>query len=66
MMVQEAFAFLEKKPDGKPLYLLKERLALKAAKDYFLTESSGLVEMTLARHVEEHATDSWSFGKPAE
>lgn len=65
-MVQQAFAVCEKRPDGKPLYLMKERLALEAAKDYFLTEPSKLVEKTLARHLEEHATDSGAFGKPAE
>lgn len=52
--------------DATSLYMLEERLALDAAKEYILTWQSHLVESYLGQYLQEHANTTGSFGKPAE
>ena len=62
----------EKRPsDGNDsdeisLYMLQERLALDAAKEYIMTARSDLVERYLGQYLQEHANTSGDYGKPAE
>jgi hypothetical protein len=57
---------LERSSEETSLYMLEERLALDAAKEYILTAGSDLVERYLAQYLQEHANTTGSFGKPAE
>ncbi|MCJ1430206.1 hypothetical protein MMC29_008123 [Sticta canariensis] len=75
-MIEQAFAVMRKIPGGKisngitsdetSQYMLAERLALDAAREYLLTVGSDLVKKYLGKYLQEHANTSGGIGKPAE
>ncbi|PMD13487.1 hypothetical protein NA56DRAFT_694828 [Hyaloscypha hepaticicola] len=65
-MIQEAFGTIRKTTDKESQYFLEERLALDAAKEFFLAKMPDLVHDMLGKFLEEQAHANTTFGKAAE